>query len=255
MFGIMRKIWILSIIVAIIVILTLVTYPSIYSSKPQLGKFFKVSDKDYAPPGKVVIWFITWVGCPVGASDSWILYGYFKANGINVNLTFHYTNPNDRVGPLPGILFVNGIPTTCVPYNYSSQNVLFSVCYLMNEYFNATPNGIPVPPNEILNTEISEMRQVLPQWVYNLVYYYNVKEPFNINGKSIPPAEYVFPHHIISTIIISGKGGTWMIIGPMYNITALKGLTYDYVLQHLYEFSWYNSSYQELSQIISLAEG
>lgn len=253
----MRKFWIgiVGIILISIVIFLILVYPSIsFHQNLVLGEFFKVSNKDYAPKGKIVIWYVTWVGCPVGAADSWILYSFLHNNNVYVNITLHYSDPNDKIAHLPGILFSNGIPNTYVPYNYSSGNVIFSVCYMMNEYFNETPNGIPVLPNNILNTELNELKDVLPQWVYSLVYYYNVKASFNINGKTIPPAYYVSPHHIISTIVISGKGGTWIMVGPMYNLTVLKGLTYEYVMNNLQNFSWYKTSYQEFSETVDRAQ-
>lgn len=33
-------------------------------------QIYKVSNQDYAPPGKAEVYFVSWIGCPNGAADS-----------------------------------------------------------------------------------------------------------------------------------------------------------------------------------------
>jgi len=188
------------------------------SSTNQPYPFFqlaKVSDTNYAGNNSVQVYFISWYGCPYGASDSWGLYIALAKYGI-LNATPNYSDfeaipisqSNSIQGEVPGLIFNSFIP---------KSNVNFHPIYLLGRIFNSNstaslPNGtlISYSGNSLVNLELNELQKEAPSWVYNLIYQYQIQTPFE-QGEAI--AYLGNPPHIASTIIITGPNGTWMMIG------------------------------------------
>ncbi len=223
---------------------------SVVSSTPVYGKFFKVSNQDYAPPGETDIYLVSWYGCPFGAAMSWPLYMLLSHYG-NLNVSLHESiAESDIGGAVPGLLFFNFTP---------NSTVRFVVYYLTNQYLNATVNGTPIN-GSVLTFMLNELKSEAPSWLYNYVFNYTnvyplIREP---NGSVVPVNFAGRPPHIISTLVITGPGGTYMLIGEPYGqyITTLTTYTpqelYNDILNHNVP-SFIQQVYEEFYQVLQLA--
>ena len=187
---------------------------SLSTNKP-FFQFAKVSNENYAGNDSVQVYFISWYGCPYGASDSWALYIALSKFGL-LNVTPNYSDleaiPSTTgtiEGKVPGLIFNSFVP---------KSNVYFHAIYLLGRIFpsNSTAsltNGtiISYSGNSLVNLELNELKKLAPSWVYNLVYEYQIQTVFPQGGA--PIAYLGHPPHIASTIIITGPNGTWMLIG------------------------------------------
>lgn len=135
------------------------------------GQFFKVG-KGHS--SKVEVYFVSWIGCPIGASLSWPLD---EALGGHLFVSLHYSDPSDI--QIPGLIFLSG----------NNSNVTFYPIYVYNEYLNASPSGQPVTGNRI-DFGLNVLRQQVPPWVYDLVVKYDVNTTFNLSGKVESLADY-----------------------------------------------------------------
>jgi len=201
------------IVIPIAVILIILSSFIFISSQPKpFFQFAKVSDNDYAPNNSTVVYFISWNGCPLGATDSWGLYIALSNYGV-LNVTPNYSDVEELplsqnqtiVGNVPGLIFNSFKP---------DSNIIFKPIYILNRIYNngtaSLPNGTIIQNNNILNVELKELQNEVPDAIYNLIVKYELDTPF-MNGVSI--AYLNNPNHIPSTIIITGKNGTWMLIG------------------------------------------
>jgi len=185
-------------------------------------QFAKVSDTNYAGNNTVQVYFISWYGCPLGASDSWGVYIALTKYGI-MNVTPNYSDfetipissTNTIQGEVPGLIFNSFAP---------KSNVDFHPIYLLGRIFtsNSTaslPNDtiISYTGNSLVNLELNELQKEAPSWAYNLIYKYQIQTPY-AQGEGI--AYLGNPPHIASTIIITGPNGTWMMIGYDQQINA-----------------------------------
>ena len=123
------------------------------------------------------VYLVSWVGCPYGAPDSWGLYlalSHFGDLNVTPNLSdVEYVEaPGNTTAPVavPGLIFNGFRPNSSVD---------FHAFYLLNRvYSNGTaslPNGTLIPTSEVLQVELNELRSEAPQWVYNLIYQYQVE--------------------------------------------------------------------------------
>ena len=175
------------------------------ASNPYLT-FAKVSNSSFSQGNRVEVYLVSWVGCPYGASDSWGLYlalSHFGELNATPNLSDVelVETPNNTTAPVavPGLIFNGFRPNSSVD---------FHAVYLLNRVYNngtaSLPNGTLIPTSEVLQVELNELRSEAPQWVYNLVYQYQVESGM----------VYQFPlPHIASTVIVTGPNGTWMLVG------------------------------------------
>ena len=194
------------------IVLVLIMIPLFMPHEEPFFQFAKVSSENYAGNNTVQVYFISWYGCPFGASDSWGLYIALSNYG-QLNVTPNYsdveavplTQNQPVVGTVPGLTFNSFVPKSIVD---------FHPIYLLGRiYPNNTavlPNGTIISWNKILNVELNELKQEVPSWMYNLIYEYQIQLPYR-NGQ--PIAELGNPPHIVSTIIITGPHGTWMLMG------------------------------------------
>ncbi|EQD40473.1 membrane protein containing DUF929, partial [mine drainage metagenome] len=97
------------------------------------GKFYKLSNADFAPPGQVDIYLTSWYGCPIGAADSWFIYDYFS----NFKNMSSYVLPQNVPSGTPGLLFKN--------LSFYDKNISMKVdffpYYLYNLHLNRTADG------------------------------------------------------------------------------------------------------------------
>ncbi len=177
---------------------------SIFMPDP-LNHLVKVSNKDFA--GNLTeIYFISWYGCPYGATLSWPLYVLLKHYG-NVSIIPHYSIVESDIGEaVPGLIFTNFSTNSSIQFHY---------IYLYNQYLNATITGVKV--SNLVRYGMSVIQNNTPEWVYSLVKKYEINEP--LAGFMISVADAGNPPHIATALIITSPKGTWMLIGYPSSLT------------------------------------
>jgi len=174
----------------------------------------KVSSKDYTPPKEVDVYFISWYGCPFGATESWPLYLALEHFG-KVQAEPHYAL---RTGglvfglPLPGLLFQNFTPNSTLHFHFF---------YMYNQFLNATVNGTPISAGGAVRVGLDEIQASFPSWVYQLVYEYQLHKTYvtGLNGTLVPVIYKGAIPHLVTTLIVTGPKGTWIMLGYPYFFT------------------------------------
>ncbi|AWR95580.1 DUF929 domain-containing protein [Acidianus brierleyi] len=242
-------------IIAIIALIVIIAGISYYELVPKtssqsvsetvpFGKFIKVSNVDYAPPGKVEIFEQSWIGCPVGATASWVIYMIISHYG-KVSYYTHYSDPYDKVAAnIPGIIFTGFTPNSSLEFN---------VVYTYNEYLNATPTGTPVSVQNLISVGKKELEESLPQNISKLFIEYETQVP--VEGYHNASAYIVSPPHLNFGLIITGPNGTYVLTTPLVNPNVLKGDSITYVMQNMYNITTLVNAASYLQEIINEAYG
>ncbi len=207
--------------------------------------FAEVSATDYAPAHSYSIYFISWIGCPIGASVSWGIYGSIKAyySSVQNDVYGHYSSPDEgSLANIPGLIFTTGFSFSAKGYNYT-----FSPFYMYNETMTGTyPSNTPIPSSQLVSTGESEINASgLPSAITSLAYKYTAVVPTN-QGK--PSAYLGNPAHVNTVLIITGPSGTWMLNGPYFDPTYLLSYTYQYLQSN---YNGVNPIVNEMSAINS----
>jgi len=170
-----------------------------------LNHLVKVSNRDFAG-NSTEIYFISWYGCPYGATLSWPLYVMLRHYG-NVSVQPHYSIFESDIGePVPGLIFTNFSSNSSIHFHY---------LYLYNQYLNATPNGTKI--TNLVQYGLNVIKNKTPEWVYSLVEKYEVNEP--LAGFMLSVVNSGNPPHIATVLIITDPKGTWMLIGYPSSLT------------------------------------
>ncbi len=189
--------------------------------------FTEVSATDYAPSHSYSIYFISWIGCPYGASLSWGLYGSIKPyySSVQNDVYGHKSSPNEGgLANIPGLIFNTGFSFVAKGYNYT-----FSPLYLYNEYLNRSyPACVPIQPDNYVSVGYSEINSSgFPTGITSLAYKYTAVVPLTSTGK---PSAYSAPvPHVNTVLIISGPSGTWFLNTFYIDPTYLLSYTYQYL--------------------------
>ena len=174
------------------------------------GKFAQVSDKDFG--STVTVYYISWDGCPIGATDSWEFYLALEHFG-NASLTYpvtHHSLSTDAYPNTPGLLFSHSV---------SFQNVSFIPIYVYNQTMTGTIKNQPIE-GSLLSYGLSVLQSSLPSSVYALEYDIMKTVPTQgFNGQ----ASGVANGHINTNVIITGPKGAWALDGPLFSPSELKG--------------------------------
>ncbi|QKQ99187.1 DUF929 domain-containing protein [Metallosphaera tengchongensis] len=205
-----RLIYIPFIALALVIILfvALSMRPSDVSQQTQSAftNLVKVSSTDYASSGKVEVYFVSWYGCPYGATLSWPLYVSLEHYGV-VGVTPHtsLTEPGLSSYPIPGLIFQNFTP---------SSNLDFHFYYIYNQYLNETVSGQPLDGKGV-QLGLQELSQEAPNWLVNLISEYQLNRTLVAlpNGSQAPIAFASETPHLVTTLVITGPGGTWILLG------------------------------------------
>jgi len=149
-----------------LVILPLLHPSTATASQYPFFKLVKVSNINYSGNDSVQVYFISWYGCPLGATDSWGLYIALSKYCI-LNVTPNYSDldsvlisPNSTfIGKTPGLLFVS-----CE----SKSNVIFHFIYLLGRAYisNSTatlPNGTMI---KYSGDSVSQITSFLVTFIY-----------------------------------------------------------------------------------------
>jgi hypothetical protein len=188
------------------------------------GSFIEISNKNFAGSGQENIYFITWVGCPIGASISWSLNYALSQYVSNTYVTPHYSDPNEgSLASLPGLLFSDSFTFT-----HNGEKVLFDPVYMYNEtLFAYASNNTPIASSNLISAGMSVVNSSVPSGISSLVYKYT--NLVNINNLSpyTPSATLSTPHHMNTVLVITGSFGTYMLNGQLYNPINIKGVLYQ----------------------------
>ena len=174
------------------------------------GKFVQVSNKDMS--SGITIYYVSWYGCPIGATDSWAFYLALEHFG-NASLTYpvpHYSLSTDAYPNTPGIIFT---------HSTSFANISFVPIYAYNQTMTGTVSNQPYP-GTLLTYGLSVTKSSLPSSVYSLEYDMMETVPTQgFNGQAAGLAN----GHINTNAIITGPKGAWALIGPLFSPSKLEG--------------------------------
>ncbi|MGC8506527.1 MAG: DUF929 family protein [Thermoplasmata archaeon] len=211
------------------------------SQIPYGSSFVKISTQDYAGSNAVSIYFDSWIGCPIGAANSWVIYGTLSDYGVNLSghVIYHYSDPDEASVPnLPGILF-----NSEMRFSTQGVNVQFIPLYIYNETLYGYPyTNTPINQSDLLRAGYQESNSSssFPSGIAHLIYEYTAVIPTEgSNGK--PSAYLGSPPHVNTVMIITGKAGTFMLNGPFYSPSNIKGYTDSYM----------ETNYNSLSYILN----
>lgn len=174
------------------------------------GSFAQISDKNFG--SAVTVYYISWDGCPIGATDSWEFYLALEHYG-NVSLTYpvaHYSLSTDIYPNTPGLLFSH-------PAQF--KNITFLPFYVYNQTMTGTVYNQPIS-GDLLSYGMSVLQSSLPSSVFSLEYDIMKTVPTQgFNGMSSGVAN----GHINTNVIITGPKGAWALDGPLFSPSNLKG--------------------------------
>ena len=192
------------------------------------GSFTEISNKNFAGSGQENVYFISWVGCPIGASISWSLnYTFYHYQGVtNVKTEGHYSDPNEagNAASLPGLLFLDS-------FSYTNSNtgikVSFYPVYMYNEtLFAYASNNTPIASSNLISAGMSVVNSSVPSGISSLVYKYtNLVNISNLSPHT-PSAFLRSPYKINTVLVITGSFGTYMLNGQLYTPTNIHGISY-----------------------------
>ena len=217
--------FIFSVIAAIIIVVIVVlaiTNPFFFApSSISPDKYYKISDHDLLSNGSTGIYFISWLGCPIGATDSWALYYAMNSTtDIYSHVEYHqaynqdiYSNAAGTVGQ-PGLLFKGTFS-----FQYNGKTVTFYPLYMYNQTMTGTVN------NGKINGSLASYGLSL----INSTYPSSVAKMFN---KYAPDITY--DNHLETTFIITGPHGAYIFNSFMYDGGALGSGTYSETAQNSY---------------------
>lgn len=190
------------------------------------GSFTEISNQNFAGSGQENIYFVSWIGCPIGASLSWALnYTFSHYQGVtNVRTEGHYSDPNEAgdAASLPGLLFMDSFS-----YNQNGIKLSFYPVYMYNEtLFGYANNNTPIPSSNLVSAGLSVVNSSVPPGISSLVYKYT--NLVNVSISPYHPSAFLStPHHMNTVLVITGDFGTYMLNGPIFSPTSLSGVSYQ----------------------------
>lgn len=213
------------------------------SGNIQWGSFTKISSQNY---GDVThIYYISWLGCPIGAADSWAFYLALSQYGnISSSVTPHHSDPNDQPANVPGLLFGN----------FTVGGIVFSPYYVYNQYLNVSISGIPLTRSNTVQVGLGELQSSLPAQIFTLEKSAMQTAP----TEGMPGAPYAMPSstylgHINTNIIITGSKGAWILNGPLYSPSGITSYTPQQLLQDAASVQAIQAAANQVSGILSAA--
>lgn len=218
-------IWsVILVIVIVVIVIVAITHPFFLApSNIKAGEFVKVSDSDVAPDGHIAIYYLSWYGCPIGATDSWAFYMTMNSTtNIYSHVILHHSSSSDIYPNQPGLLF-NGSFT----FSYDKNTVYFYPLYMYNQTMTGT----------IDNKSITGTLASYGLSLINTTYPSAVAKLFNKYASDI-----TYKGHLETSFIITGPHGTYMGYQLLYNPGEPLGSVTDnnwssnppsYVIDHL----------------------
>lgn len=239
-----------TIVVAVIVIVAVLIASGVFnSSSPgtssnstvvQSGKFIRIDGSDVSPVGGVNIYFLSWQGCPIGASDSWFIYNYVHSQDPSLSNStiyhdMHFSDPDESPTNIPGLLFNN------FTYSLGGIDYHFHVIYVYGEYL--PPDG----PSSVSQGE-SVLNANFPSSVSSLFLKYETQYPTaNLSGEAI--ANYA--GHLTSSLIITGPSGTYYAEGELYSPSTIANIQPGILINELSQYPGITLGTSELGSAVN----
>ena len=194
------------------------------------GTYYTVNSTDYAPSNSVNIYFVTWVGCPYGAGNSWELYNYLNGfSSISSSVSGHYSSPyEEKISNIPGLLFTNS-PISVK--GVSGITINLDTYYMYNEYMSQGYNApyVNITSSNAISVALSELQaDNLPVPIFNIVKAFTTV--VDVTGSDKPSAYAGGEPHINTITIFTGPKGTYLINGGMIYPASLQAYTYQTLL-------------------------
>ena len=202
------------------------------------GKFYEISNVDYAPASQVNVYLSSWYGCPIGAADSWMLLDYFSQY-VNMSSNIQLNKaPFANDTAVPGLLFRTFSYVHAATNDSSKFTVNFYPYYLYNLYLNATADGLsnveggtPINSSQLVSTGLSELNfSGIPDPIVRIVQ--NITTVDRMSGTNTSSAFLYSPHKINTVMVITGPGGTWVLNMYVIDPGSLTSYTPQYMLDH-----------------------
>ena len=220
------------IVVAIVVslfgfgVIRLPTYQQPFTAPSTVpwGSGEQISSSNYG--SNITIYYFSWLGCPLGATDSWAFYeavsSYLgNSNTINQHISLHTSSAADVYPNTPGLIFSA----------FHDANIVFDPIYVYNQTMTGTINNQPITTSQLVGAGIYEINASVPADVAQLEYHYMIQVP--IQGTTSSSFFHFQVPHVNTNIIITGPHGAWIFNGALYNPSILSGLSPSYVYSHL----------------------
>jgi hypothetical protein len=196
------------IVAAIIIIIVVLAVTNPFFKPPQsisAGSYYKVSDSDLLSNGSSGVYFLSWIGCPIGATDSWaIYYGINSTENISSHVQLHTADPSDvysnETTGQPGLLFTGDFSFTD-----SGHKVTFYPLYMYNETMSGTTANKPIN-GSLVSYGLS---------LVNLTYPSAVAAIFNKYASDIS-----YDNHLTTTVLITGPHGSYIFNSYMYPVVS-----------------------------------
>ena len=176
------------------------------------GSGEQISNSNFG--SNVHIYYISWYGCPFGATDSWPFYIALN-QFLNTNLSAHgwvitHESLNGDVDPnTPGLLFTS----------FSYKSVVFTPVYVYNQTMTGTPSNGSISGG-LVSGGLKEINASVPASIASLEYKYLYVLP--LSGYSTSSFLHFKLPHVNTNIIITGPNGAWLFNGPIYNPSILR---------------------------------
>ncbi|AWS00163.1 DUF929 domain-containing protein [Metallosphaera hakonensis JCM 8857 = DSM 7519] len=242
-------------LILVIVLFVGLSFRPSASAESAFTNLVKVSSTDYAPNGTTQVYLVSWYGCPYGATLSWPLYLALSHYGnISVEPHLSVAEPDIANGdPIPGLLFESFTPNSSVQFHF---------LYIYNQFLNATPSGEPLNGNGV-QIGLNELESEAPSWVLNLVEEYQLNKTLVFyDNNQVPIAFGSQTPHLVTTLVISGPGGTWILLGYPKQLTPNQVVSINkdpaQILNEIRDGqipSQMDQAYQTILQIIQKASG
>ncbi len=191
--------------VIIVVIVLVAIFNPFFSAPTSISpdSYYKVSQGDLLSNGTSAVFFLSWIGCPIGATDSWaIYYGINSTTNIYNHVTLHTADPEDIYSSdttgQPGLIF-NGNFT----FTYSGHKFAFYPLYMYNESMTGTATNKSLTTAQLIPHGLSLINNTYPAKVAAIFNKYS--------------ADIEYSHHLTTTILITGSHGTYIINSYMYS--------------------------------------
>lgn len=214
----MNKFWksrqfiisVIAVVIIVFIVIIAVTNP-FFAAPTSISpdKYYKISDHDLLSNGSTGIYFISWLGCPIGATDSWALYYAMNSTtDIYSHVEYHeaynqdiYANAAATAGQ-PGLLFKGTFS-----FQFNGKKVTFYPLYMYNQTMKGTVNNVSLSPSDLASYGLSLINSTLPSGVAKM---------FNKYASDI-----TYDHHLETTFIITGPHGAYILNSFMYNPAIL----------------------------------
>ena len=196
------------IVAAVIIIIVVVAVTNPFFKPPQsisAGTYYKVSDRDLLSNGSSGVYFLSWIGCPIGATNSWaIYYGINSTENISSHVQLHTADPsdvysNDTTGQ-PGLLFKGDFSFTD-----SGHKVTFYPLYIYNETMSGTTANKTIT-GSLASYGLSLVNSTYPPAVAAI---------FNKYASDI-----TYKGHLTTTVLITGPHGAYIFNSYMYSVVS-----------------------------------